>query len=115
MHALAVLSQHGQIDLAGTLALPFAVQCRHSSSGNQTAETAIGGAIDRIGQEFEPFDRLDPAPDHRTQTQRAGFGMKPHHPGHAVGIGNAQRVIAQAARRRGEVHCIGSPAQERKT
>ena len=37
LHILAVSGQHGEVDVAGALRLPFAVQCRHPARSDQSA------------------------------------------------------------------------------
>jgi len=40
--------------------------------------------------------------------------MDPHHPGHGIGIGNPDRVIAQRTPRGDQIDRVGRAAQERK-
>ncbi len=109
-----MLRQHGKRDFADALVLPLAFRPRHSPCRDQPAQAAIGLAISRIGEEGEALDGLYPAADHRSEFQRLGLAVQPHHACHAVGIGNRNRIIAQRPGLRHKVHRLRSAAQERE-
>ena len=106
LHALGMIRQHRQRDVAGSLVLPFAVQSGHAARADQACEAAIGSTVFRIGEEGKAFDRLDTRSDDRANLERRRLGMHPHHARHRIGIGDPQRIVAQRPRAQHQVHRI---------
>ena len=114
MHALGMVGEHRQIDLAHPLGLPFPLQRGHAACRNQAAQAAIGGAVLRIGEEGKALYSLDPATDDRAQARGFSLGVQAHHAGHGVGIGNAQRIVTMTARSLDQRCGLRRAAQERE-
>ncbi len=96
------------------LGLPRAINRRHLARRQQCAQPAISGAILGVSQEGHILDCLYAATDHRGQLRGLRFDMQPDHAGHAVGIGNANRIIAQRPRGHHQIDRIRCTAQERE-
>src|SRR5690606_21964343 len=65
LHPLGMFGEQGNVDVAGTLVLPAAVELAHAAGRDQPAQAAVGGTVDRIGEESQAFDRFYPAADNR--------------------------------------------------
>jgi hypothetical protein len=107
-----MLRQHRQRDLAHALVLPLAIGRLHPPCADETAQTAIGCAGFGVGEEGQPLDGLDPAADHGLELQRFRLGVEPHHAGHRIDVGNAQRIISCCVRRQHQIDRIRRTAQE---
>jgi len=112
LHALTVRRQHREIDLAYALVLPFSTERLHPPGADQPAQAAIGGAVLGIGEKGQPFDRLDPAADHRAQLQRPCFGVNAHDARHRIYVRDRNRIITCCMSGQHQINSVGRSAQE---